>query len=298
MTQSIVSVVIPFFRGKEWLREALESVVNQTYKSIEIIIVNDGSHEDISSIVNKYEDKIKYYSQKNKGAAAARNIAIDYCSGDYVAFLDSDDIWLPNKLEVQIKFMKENNSLWSHSNYIKFDSRNNKEVYDISKFKGNVFPLTIVSNHIATPTVMIKREILLKNPRLRFEESMKYGEDTILWLLLSMEYELLAINKNLVKVRLHGSNSASMATSQIKARSDIWKWLNRNKPFDVNRELPIVSRLAYMYCAFFSNKLFNTTKGTFVVKNEVIAKSIYAVPWLMFKLDKYIMIQKRRRLFE
>ena len=112
-----VSVIIPFYNGIHWLCEAVESALNQTYSNIEIIIVNDGSTEDITEFLKKFGDSIVYAYQKNQGAASARNYGIKLANGDYIAFLDADDIWLPTKLEKQIFFIEEIGAMWCHTNY-------------------------------------------------------------------------------------------------------------------------------------------------------------------------------------
>ena len=100
-----VSVIIPFYNGITRLSEAVQSAINQTYNNLEIIIVNDGSPEDVSDFLEKYGDDIKYFYKENGGPASARNFAIQKATGDYIAFLDSDDIWLPTKTEKQIQFI-------------------------------------------------------------------------------------------------------------------------------------------------------------------------------------------------
>ena len=152
INQPLVSVVIPFYSGIEWLFEAIESVLAQTYENIEIIIINDGSPEDLSEFVKEYNDKIRYVHQENRGAAAARNVGINLSKGEYIAFLDADDIWMPNKLKEQIYLMIKNKADWSHTNYVKFGSDGKNKVIDVSNFEGNVFPLSIISNPIATPS--------------------------------------------------------------------------------------------------------------------------------------------------
>lgn len=122
-----VSIIIPFYNNAEWLVEAVESALNQTYKNIEIIIVNDGSKEDMTSFLQKYQKHIIYQYQENKGAASARNHAMSLASGDYFAFLDSDDIWLPEKLEKQVSFMMKTEAMWSHTNYFYWSPESNSE---------------------------------------------------------------------------------------------------------------------------------------------------------------------------
>jgi glycosyltransferase involved in cell wall biosynthesis len=108
MNNPLVSILIPVYNTEKYVAEAIESALNQTYKNIEIIIVDDGSTdkswEIIESYRQKYPDKIKTYRQKNKGACAARNKAFELSSGQYIQYLDADDLLAPDKIEHQIKY--------------------------------------------------------------------------------------------------------------------------------------------------------------------------------------------------
>jgi glycosyltransferase involved in cell wall biosynthesis len=103
-----VSVVIPTFNRASCLPEALETVFAQTYKNHEIIVVDDGSTDTTSSVVAKYGGRVRYIYQQNAGVAAARNAGVRMARGDWIAFLDSDDEWLPRKLEIQMRDLEEN----------------------------------------------------------------------------------------------------------------------------------------------------------------------------------------------
>src|SRR5690554_960556 len=111
----LVSVIIPFYSRSDWLEEAVESVLNQTYDKIEIIVINDGSKENLNKFLKKYGKKIIYYTQENRGPGAARNQGMKIAKGKYLSFLDSDDLWLSNKTERQIFFMEKENVVWSHT---------------------------------------------------------------------------------------------------------------------------------------------------------------------------------------
>ncbi len=129
MKQPLVSVVIPFYSGLNWLEEAIESVLKQTYKNIEIIVINDGSKENVSEIVDKYGSYIRLINQENRGPASARNKGIKMASGKYIAFLDSDDLWMPEKLAKQIAFMESGKYIWSQHSYEYFwDGKNKKKI--------------------------------------------------------------------------------------------------------------------------------------------------------------------------
>ena len=93
-----VSAVIPFYRNVGWLCEAVESVLAQDLGDVEIIVVNDGSPEDVSELLDRFGGRIRYFEKENGGAASARNAGLEQARGKYIAFLDSDDLWTPEKL--------------------------------------------------------------------------------------------------------------------------------------------------------------------------------------------------------
>lgn len=202
---------------------------------------------------------------------------------------------MPNKLKEQIYLMIKNKADWSHTNYVKFGSDGKNKVIDVSNFEGNVFPLSIISNPIATPSVIIKKSLLRNNPAFRFEEDMKYGEDTFLWLLLSTRYRLLAINKYLVKVRMRGSNSALMAYSQIKARADIWKKIKTKNIFNYKREISLIGRIAFNYCSVLCKLLNLLENGMKRSHIEIISKLLYIIPWILFKIEKKYLVNIKER---
>jgi glycosyltransferase involved in cell wall biosynthesis len=102
----LVSVVVPVYNAAQFLRETLESILDQTYRQFEIIAVNDGSTDSSLEILEEYADRIQCIHQENQGVAIARNVGVDRSLGDYVAFCDADDIWFPRKLEWQMDIVK------------------------------------------------------------------------------------------------------------------------------------------------------------------------------------------------
>jgi glycosyltransferase involved in cell wall biosynthesis len=102
MTLSLISCVVPVFNGERYLAEAIESILNQTYRPIEIIVVDDGSTDGTAAVAARYGDRIRYVKQDNGGPPTARNLGLRMAAGDFVAFLDSDDLWHPEKLQRQM----------------------------------------------------------------------------------------------------------------------------------------------------------------------------------------------------
>lgn len=286
MNKNKVSVIIPFYTNVNWLREAINSVLQQSYKNFEIIVINDGSKEDMTCFLKEYSKKIIYVEEKNKGAAAARNKGIDVASGKYIAFLDSDDIWEKEKLEKQVEYMEANKLVWSHTSYSIFGEIAKSKNIDVSYFKGMTFPLSIISNPIATPCVMIRSSEIKNDKELRFNEKMKSGEDTFLWVKISIKYRLGIINESLTKVRIRGSNAALLAYSQIRARAQIWEEIENSEFRNNLCNLDFSIKFAYKYC-YILYKIINI----FEVKNtrkvfDFVCKILYLLPWIIFKLNK------------
>ena len=117
----LVSIITPSFNSESYLEDCINSVLNQTYTNWELLIVDDGSTDSSRQLIERFanfERRIKpIFLDKNIGAAAARNLALENCSASYIAFLDSDDLWLPTKLDVQLRFMQENNYDFTFSSY-------------------------------------------------------------------------------------------------------------------------------------------------------------------------------------
>ena len=121
----IVSVIMPSFNTGRFIKEAINSVINQTYTNWELIIVDDCSNDDTNEIINSFEDsRIKYLkNDTNMGAAICRNRALKEAKGKWIAFLDSDDLWKKDKLEKQISFMEKGGYDFSYTNYIEMDEK-------------------------------------------------------------------------------------------------------------------------------------------------------------------------------
>ena len=124
----LVSIIMPSYNTAKFISETIESVLAQTYPNWELIIVDDCSTDDTDAVVCPYlvDDRIRYIkNEKNRGAAVSRNRALREAKGKWVAFLDSDDLWFPEKLEKQISFMKKNDYHFSYTNYIEIDENAN-----------------------------------------------------------------------------------------------------------------------------------------------------------------------------
>ena len=156
-----VSIILPNYNSSKTIVSTINSIIQQKYKHWELIIIDDCSDRTTKNILSKYKKikKIKiFYLKKNRGAAYCRNLAIKKSQSDYIAFIDSDDLWNKNKLKLQIKFMKKNNYLFSYTYYKTFKMKNSikKNIIVPKKFNFKSFTK---NTSIATSTMIIKRFI-------------------------------------------------------------------------------------------------------------------------------------------
>ena len=186
-----VSVVIPCFNRKKTLSRSIDSVVNQTYKPSEIIIVDDGSTDGTRDFILNSYPNIKYFFQPKKGVSSARNKGIRESSFDWVAFLDSDDEWLPQKLEKQINQLGKHSEIFiSHTNEIWI--RNGVRVNQMKKhqkYGGYIFDKCLDICRISPSSVLIHKKVL-KDVGV-FDETLQVCEDYDLWLRITSKYSVL-----------------------------------------------------------------------------------------------------------
>ncbi len=199
----LVSVIIPVYNRESFISKAVESVLNQTYKNFEIIVVDDGSiDETYFSILHLTSDKrLSYYLlNENKGVSFARNYGIKHADGKFIAFLDSDDYWLPEKLEKQVKYMLENNlkicqtdEYWLRKNRFVNPKKKHK------KISGNIFYKSLELCIVSPSAVMLDREVF-ENVGM-FDEKMPACEDYDLWLRVSLKYNVGLFDEKLIVKR-------------------------------------------------------------------------------------------------
>tara|TARA_A100001011_G_scaffold347493_1_gene384659 strand:- start:66 stop:818 length:753 start_codon:yes stop_codon:yes gene_type:complete len=208
----LISVVIPYFKKKKYIEKTLHSILNQTYKNFEVIIIYDDSDKNellFLKRITKNKKKIRIIdNKKNLGPGLSRNKGIHYARGDFVAFIDADDIWKKNKLEYQTKFMLNNNALISHTSY---EILKDKKIISSRKAKDFThLEKLLKSCDIGLSTVMVRKKVFI-NYKLRFPD-LKTKEDFVLWInFLKKSLKIYGISKKLTKWRkLENSLSSSI----------------------------------------------------------------------------------------
>lgn len=220
-----VSVIIPTYNRASMLGEAIESVLDQTYSDFEIIVVDDGSTDDTQQVVKAFDDtRIRYVFQENRGRSNARNHALSLAQGRYIAFLDSDDLFVPTKLERQVAALDSEPRFGMVYSSAVCSDEQGKELSTCvfrASASGMIYrrvafyvPLTII-----LPTVMMRREVVTGVGG--FDETMERFEDTDMWRRVARKYPILAMRQPLCTIRTHSGNElASQNLEDIRRALD------------------------------------------------------------------------------
>ncbi len=226
----LVSVIIPYYKKKNFIKETISSVINQTYQNLEIFIVyDDESLDDLDFIkeIKNLDKRINLIINKKRlGVGLSRNLAINLAKGTYIAFLDSDDFWKKNKIEKQLNFMKEKNFKISHTSYEIIDHKNNVIGKRVARPFYNSEDL-LKSCDIGLSTILLDKEVL--STECLFP-SLKTKEDFVLWLkILKKNIIIAAIDDNLTSWRkLNNSLSSSVLQKLSDGFSVYHKYMKFN----------------------------------------------------------------------
>lgn len=256
----MISVIIPTYNRARTLEKAINSVLAQTYKDIELIIVDDCSKDDTQDIVSSIEDdRLKYIKlEKNSGANYARNMGISEANGEYIAFQDSDDIWRKEKLELELKFMLENDydvvfcSMIQHHD----DGKELRFPRIKKTMMDNLAERVLYGNIMSTQTILARKEILSAE---RFDNSLERFQDWDLAIRLLNNYNVGFFDKVLVDVYV---GEDSISKSSIKAVRSMMKILNKYDGLFKNKRINNYVRLYLL-------KYSLETKDNIVIKKVI-----------------------------
>jgi glycosyltransferase involved in cell wall biosynthesis len=205
----MISVVIPTYNYAQYLPDSLESAISQTYAPYEIIVIDDGSTDETPEVIEPYlsNAKVRYLRTENCGVSAARNKGIELSKSDLIAFLDADDTWVPEKLELQLPLFNNNSVGVVYSLRRPFNEQGPIKGYKhVDVFRGHVLQRLMMHNFISMSSAIVRRECLERAGL--FDVQLSQGEDMDLWLRIAGEgYEFDYVNRPLVNYRLGGQAS-------------------------------------------------------------------------------------------
>lgn len=235
-----ITIITPMHNSSKHILECLESAINQTYENLEIIVIDDASKDNSLELVKNIKDeRIKIIELKeNVGAGIARNKGIETASGDYICFLDSDDYWVLDKIERQVKFMEENNYTFIYGGYDYLKNGRRKKAKVPKSMNYN----QLLKNHaIFTSTVMLNMEHLKKEEILM--PDLRRGQDYgTWWSILKKGITAHAITDTIAIYRV---GEKSLSSNKFKATNRTWNLFKREN-------LNIFKRLFYFSCYSFN----------------------------------------------
>jgi teichuronic acid biosynthesis glycosyltransferase TuaG len=302
-SKELVSVIMPAYNASNYIEEAIASVVVQTYVDWELIIVDDGSTDTTAEKVQTWlekESRIQYYYQDNGKQGKARNLGISKSKGEYLAFLDADDLWMPEKLEIQIEQIKQNNIDLVFSDSYRFV---NKEVMDVSRrmnvkttfFSGKkALQLFLEANRIPILTVLVKKEKV--EAVGCFSESMdiQNAEDYHLWLkLLISNAKFYSFDAVLAKYRLH--NNSVTAQDKLATNKLLYVYIDLLKLYPLYKK-ELEQELKSKFKIIYKTNLFTKTELAVWIKKNINYLSKSKLNYVYLGLNLFLPTKVTKRL--
>jgi len=220
MSKPEVSVITPVYNAEEFLKETVDSVLNQTYTSFEHLLIDDCSTDNSAAIIKEFskrDSRVKYLKlEENSGAAVARNTGLENAKGRYIAFIDSDDKWYPEKLKRQLSFMKKNDKAFTYTKYERI-SEENGEVLGAPGFPKKLDYSGLLKNTaIACSTVVIDRQVIgdFRMPLVR------KGQDTATWLKILREHNYAYLVDEVLNQ--YRAREGSLSSNKLDALKRTW----------------------------------------------------------------------------
>lgn len=258
--EPLVSVIINCYNSEKYLREAIDSVIAQTYSNWEIIFWDNASIDSTSSIIQSYHDaRLKYYRGETLiSLGHARNLAIEKSIGEFIAFLDSDDLWFPDKLKKQIPlFIVDNSVGLVYSDVLYFRNDNSSmQLYSYRKnYSGYCFREMLTDYFLCISSCIVRKEILSIS-NLWFDQNLFVCEDPDLFLRISINYKIDLVSEVLVKYRVHDQSSTYLnrelffteidaIIKKLKTNPDVIK--NHSKYLLIAQRANMVSRAKFVW---------------------------------------------------
>ena len=256
---NLVSIIMNCHNGEKFLSESLKSVLNQTYRNWEIIFFDNVSNDSSKEILKKFNDKrIKYFrTNELLDLYNARNLAIEKCNGDYISFLDTDDLWVPDKLDKQLNFIKQNKQFKIvYSNYYVLNDKKKKKFvkHKMQLPSGSITQKLLDYYSLGIATVLLEKSIFKK---FKFNEIYNIIGDFDYFIRLSQKFEIGSIQEPLAFYRLHESNfSTKKSNIYIK---ELEQWINSNEKelslsrLSLKQQKKLLTKLKIKY---FFNRFF------------------------------------------
>jgi len=250
-----VSVIIHTYNNEQFIAETIDSVLKQTYNDYEIIVVDDGSVDGTRDALLPYTQKIRYHYKENGGIASAKNAGIALSKTEYIAFLDHDDLWVPDKLKLQIEYFNKNPQVGLvYAKYTSFRDGKELRTKPDKGYSGWVFKELLSKSFIQTSTVMVKRECL--NAVGPYDESFSLGDEYDMFLRISKKFQCGFIDKQLTRYRVHDTNASKNDFLFDKDNLGIYKKIYYNFSDLDSKEKKILKKRIARYSMKVAKELY------------------------------------------
>jgi len=248
-----VSIVIPVYNGANFLRESIDSALGQTYPNTEVIVVNDGSRDggETEAIALSYKDSIRYFSKPNGGVGSALNLAIENMAGDYFSWLSHDDLYTPDKVQLEVSALAAGGNAIAYSDYSIFTDN---PLVDVPRKLGQVprenfrYWLTVESGLHGCSLLIPRRAFDVIG---RFDEALKTTQDMDLWFKMAREYAFIHVPKVLVKSRCHDAQGSRVMSTIARTECNALfsRFISELGPDEIARATGKSQAAAYMKIA-------------------------------------------------
>lgn len=304
----VVSIIIPVYNGSDYLREAIDSALDQTYKHIEVIVVNDGSNDEgkTDAIAKSYNDRIRYYAKKNGGVASALNLGIQKMRGGYLSWLSHDDVYYPYKIERQINQLVEGlKDIILYSDYDIIDSKSKLIGSEkIDHVEPDYFRYALTVSHPLNGCTALIPKLCFDKCGL-FDESLRTTQDYDMWFRMAKKIKFVHMAESLIKSRAHAKQGIhSMSAIHTAECNDLLIKFIKDLPKEeimLSTKKPLGLSYAKMAVSFRNRGFFEA--ANFAVKlsshfflRQPLSNKIQTLGLIFrsFYLDSLIFMMKKR----
>jgi len=250
MQQPLVSIIIPVYNGSDYMKEAIDSALNQTYPNIEVLVINDGSKDNgqTDQIARSYGDKIRYIDKSNGGVATALNMGIKEMKGEYFSWLSHDDVYYPEKVQKQIDFLEQvpNKKIILYGGVEIIGTKSEHITFQhFYQFEKESFPFVLLTDFIFNGcTMLIPKECFLEH---LFDTKLLTVQDNDLWFRLSKKYDFVYYKDILVKSRIHPNQGSKISPVRMQEAKAFYEKIFPQYPTEQWLKISKTKNLAVFY---------------------------------------------------
>lgn len=289
-----ISVIIPTYNNQNTILETIESIQKQSYSDLEILVINDGSTDKTLEVLKTVTDeRLKIFSYENGGVSVARNRGISLAKGKYIAFIDADDLWTVDKLELQLMALQKNPKAGLAYSWTLIMNENGEQFHSCEPvlFEGNVYAQLLTRNFLISPS----SNILVSQKALKsvgeFDPNLRYSEDWDLCLRLARNWDFVVVPKYQIFYRQSLASASSNIEAFEKSKLAIIERAFENAPKEIQLLKPKTIANAHLYWAQLNLSRVKGIQGAKQARNQLI-KAIRLYPKIFLSKNFHILVIK------